>query len=476
MAGEKILLADDDSQLRETLQEFLAGQGYAVTAAADGYEAMAALKAQEFALALLDLMLPGYSGLELLSHLKARTPDTEVILFTGHAGLESAVQALRLGAYDYLVKADLRLADLQTLVARALERRHLALENRELVENISKAQQELVNRRARELTQVRQIAETLAGPLTWDQLVRGLVNLIWDSLPLELLGLQLQGPEAELPLSAFRRRPDVPDATYQTFQDLLQGQLAPDPATSPAGTPLPAMLWERLKVGNVTLAAGAGRHEPLTSEEAELFRIFILQGEAGIKNLVLFDQVKSMAIRDALTGLYNYGYFKEALHYEVEKSRRYKTPLSLLFLDIDDFKRVNDTLGHLKGDKIMRQVAAILKKGIRQADLLCRYGGDEFVMLLSQTPPDQAMVLAERLRQRIAQSSMNLQEQALKVTVSIGVAGLRPEMSTEDLVKEADDAHYRAKQAGKNRVAGPEPSPLPEKTANPARGPQPRLR
>ena len=476
MAGEKILLADDDQQLRETLQEFLAEQGYAVTAAADGRMAMAALQEQEFALALLDLMLPGYSGLDLLSHLKAHTPDTEVILFTGHAGLESAVQALRLGAYDYLLKADLRLAELQTLVARALERRHLALENRELVENISKAQEELVNRRARELTQVRQIAETLAGPLTWDQLVRGLVNLIWDSLPLELLGLQLQGPEVELPLSAFRRRADVPDARYETFQDLLQGQLAPDPATPPAGTPLPAMLWERLKVGKVILAAGAGRHEPLTPEEAELFRIFILQGEAGIKNLVLFDQVKSMAIRDALTGLYNYGYFKEALHYEVEKSRRYKMPLSLLFLDIDNFKLVNDTLGHLKGDKTMRQVAAILKQGIRQADLLCRYGGDEFVMLLSQTPPDQAMVLAERLRQRIAQSFMNRLEQRCKVTVSIGVAGLGPEMSTEDLIKEADEAHYRAKQAGKNRVVGPEPLPQAEKTANPARGPQPRPR
>jgi two-component system cell cycle response regulator len=459
MAGEKILLADDDRQLRETLREFLAGQKYEVTAASDGHEAMTALKEQEFALALLDLMLPGYSGLDLLSHLKTHTPDTEVILFTGHAGLESAVQALRLGAYDYLVKAHLRLTDLQVLVARALERRHLARENRELVENISKAQEELVKRRARELAQVRQIAETLAGPLTWDQLVRGLVNLIWDSLPLEVLGLQLQGPEGELPLSAYRRRPDVPDATYQTFQNLLLGQSAADPPTPPAGEPLPAMLWERLEVDNVTLAAGAGRHEPLTPEEAELFRIFILQGEAGIKNLVLFDQVKSMAIRDALTGLYNYGYFKEALHYEVEKSRRYKTPLSLLFLDIDDFKRVNDTLGHLKGDKILRQVAAILKKGIRQADLLCRYGGDEFVMLLSQTPPDQAILLAERLRQSIAQSSMNRAEQDLKITVSIGVAGLEPQMITESLIKEADEAHYRAKQGGKNRVAGPEPAP-----------------
>jgi diguanylate cyclase (GGDEF)-like protein len=122
------------------------------------------------------------------------------------------------------------------------------------------------------------------------------------------------------------------------------------------------------------------------------------------------------------------------------------------------------------------QVAAILKQGIRQADLLCRYGGDEFVMLLTQTPPDQAMVLAERLRQSIAQSFMNRLEQRLQVTVSIGVAGLGPEMSAEDLIKAADEAHYRAKQAGKNRVAGPEPSPLPEKNAGTPWVPQPRLR
>jgi diguanylate cyclase (GGDEF)-like protein len=281
------------------------------------------------------------------------------------------------------------------------------------------------------------------------------------------LGLKLQSPDGKTPLSAFRRRPDVLEATDQIFQELLEGQLAPAAAAPPAGTLLPAMLWERLEVGNVVLAAGAGRHQPFTPEETELFRIFMLQGEAGIKNLVLFDQVKSLAIRDALTGLYNYGYFKEALHYEVEKSRRYNMPLSLLFLDIDNFKLVNDTLGHLKGDKTMRQVAAILKQETRQADLLCRYGGDEFVMLLSQTPPDQAMVLAERLRQRIAQSSINRLEQRCKVTVSIGVAGLRPEMTTEDLIKEADEAHYRAKQAGKNRVVGPEPVSQSDKTTNP---------
>jgi diguanylate cyclase (GGDEF)-like protein len=474
MVGDQILLADDDFQLLSTLKEFLAGQGYEVTAVADGRQAMAAIQTQEFALALLDLMLPDYSGLDLLSHIKAHTPDTEVIIFTGHGGLQSAVRALHLGAYDYLLKSDLRLTELSTLMSRALERRRLARENRELVENISKARDELARKRTRELDQVRQIAETLAGPLTWDQLIRGLVNLIWDSLSLELLGLELRGKEKELPLDAYRRHPDVPDADYQTFQNLLKGQLADRSAIPPAGTPLSAMLWERAGVGNVTLVAGAGRQAPFTPEEAELFQIFILQGEAGIKNLVLFDRVMGLAIRDALTGLYNYGYFKEALYYEVQKSRRYDTPLSLLFLDIDNFKLINDTLGHLQGDHIMRQVGAILQKGVRQADLLCRYGGDEFVVLLSQTSSDQAMVLGERLRQLIAQSSLNPMDQGLKTTVSIGVSGLEPGMNPEDLIKAADKAHYRAKQAGKNRVLGTSPAQLTETPNNKPREPQPR--
>jgi diguanylate cyclase (GGDEF)-like protein len=98
-------------------------------------------------------------------------------------------------------------------------------------------------------------------------------------------------------------------------------------------------------------------------------------------------------------------------------------------------------------------------------------------MLLSQTPPDQAMMLAERLRQRINKSSLSRLEQGCKVTVSIGVAGLRPEMSTEDLIQEADAAHYRAKQAGKNRVAGPEPLPRAQKkAAPPSAPPRPPLR
>src|SRR4030042_166470 len=163
MTGEKILLADDELPLLGVLTEFLEGQGYLVRAVPDGNQALAALQAEEFTVALLDLKLPGLSGLELLEYLKARSPETEVILFTGHAGLESAVQALRLGAYDYLLKSDLLLADLQAVINRALERRRLAQTNRNLLEDLRHAQEELARRRASELTQIRRIGEPLAG-------------------------------------------------------------------------------------------------------------------------------------------------------------------------------------------------------------------------------------------------------------------------------------------------------------------------
>ena len=206
MQGEKILLVDDDFAILSTLSRFLKGQGYGVAAAASGREAMDALGKEEMSLAILDLMLPDASGLELLAHVREQFPDTMVILFTGLGALDSAIQALRLGAYDYLVKSELRLPELQSVVERALERRRLALANRELLENLKHAQEELAVTRARELTQIRRIGETLSRPLNAQELVGGLVDLIWESLPLSYLSIRFQG-QGEEEVAASSRYP-----------------------------------------------------------------------------------------------------------------------------------------------------------------------------------------------------------------------------------------------------------------------------
>jgi len=463
MPGEKILLADDEPQLLEVLTEFLQGQGYAVQGAADGLQALAALQKEEFTLALLDLKLPGRSGLELLSYIKAHYPETEVILFTGHAELESAVQALRLGAYDYLLKSDLLLADLQAVIDRALERRRLTETNRTLLENLRQAQEELAQRRSSELTQIRRIGETLAGPLTGQQITKGLLDLIWESLPLAVLGLELRGGGEDLPQEAYRRQPEVTDASLGAFKAWLKNQVQGWPPHwlgvgnqkgEDREAPLPSILKAWVQAGEVMGLVAAGREPPFTPEEKELFRIFTLQGNAAFKNLLLYEKVRSLAIRDGLTGLHNYRYFWEVLHREVELARRYQRPLSLLFLDIDDFKKVNDRLGHRVGDTVLKALGSFLLEAVRHADLVCRYGGEEFVVLLAETGLEQATASAERLRQGVSELTVELPEENLHFTVSIGVAELKVGTDGDDLVKGADAALYRAKQAGKNRVCG----------------------
>ena len=459
---EKILLADDEPKILALLSEFLGGLGYAVRAVADGREALKAVQEEEFHLALLDLGLPGFSGLELLSRIKGLAPRTEVILFTGQAGMDSALQALRLGAYDYLLKSEMRLDNLQAVVARALERRRLDLSNRELLANLRRAQQKLSRQRAQDLSRVRRLGEALTVPLTWEQLFHGLLNLIWESIPFKVLGLEFRGTRKALSLEAFHRRPGVKEATVDRVKAWLKERFRlaaeglPAPAEPPAERPLPEVLAAEARAGECLALVAGGRDIPFTQEEAELFRILILQGEAALKNLELFEEVKSLAIRDGLTGLFNYRHFWELLAHDVEQSRRYQTPLSLLFLDLDNFKVINDALGHSQGDVVLKTLADYLRTALRQADVVCRYGGEEFVALLPKTQLDRAMQLAERLRQKISQMTIPLPGQDVQFTVSIGVAGLTPEMDGEALVEAADAAMYRAKRAGKNQVCGPE--------------------
>ncbi|MBM4272984.1 MAG: diguanylate cyclase [Deltaproteobacteria bacterium] len=460
MPGEKILLVDDDPQFLGLVQEFLEEQGYAVVTAPDSRQALDAVGREGFHLALVDLRLPEVSGLDLLSHIKAKSPDTEVILCTGYADLDTVLQAMHRGAYDYLVKQNLRLPDLQAVVARGLEHRHLALRNRELLVEIEEARDELARRRAAELVQIRRIGESLSCPLSWEQIIEGLLNLIWESIPLAFLGLELRGEGENLPLQAYRCQPGVAEEAIQTFKSFLQeslgqGRVYPDAArAAQCQAVLPGVLWAMVKAGETLGLIGAARETPFTPEETELFRIFTLQGESALRNLVLYEQVRNLAIRDHLTGLFNYRYFWDVLPHEIRLSRRYGTPLSLLFMDIDDFKTINDTLGHPMGDMVLKTLAAYLEGAVRQADVVCRYGGEEFVTLLPQTPQNQALALAERLHQGISQLAVPLPQGEMHFTVSIGVAGLKPGMNSEGLVRAADKALYQAKETGKNRVCG----------------------
>jgi diguanylate cyclase (GGDEF)-like protein len=164
---------------------------------------------------------------------------------------------------------------------------------------------------------------------------------------------------------------------------------------------------------------------------------------------------KDLAIRDGLTGVYNHRYFHEVLSREIERARRYPAKLSLMMVDVDNFKRYNDINGHLAGDIVLKEVAEVLSKGIRQVDLVARYGGEEFAIILPNTDKHTAHTLAGRLRSRTSQLKVKGEDAfpGGKLTVSIGLATYPEDATTKDsLITRADKALYKAKAHGKNRV------------------------
>lgn len=170
------------------------------------------------------------------------------------------------------------------------------------------------------------------------------------------------------------------------------------------------------------------------------------------------EQIKFLTITDPLTGCYNRGYMIEKLSYEIKRARRYFHPFSIIFCDIDHFKRVNDTYGHRAGDLVLIEFSKCIFKEIRsQIDWITRYGGEEFLIALPETEIQGAKLVAERLRQKISQHRIEWEKQTIKLTASFGVTGFDPgipeeRISFDLLIQKADKNMYQSKHEGRNRV------------------------
>jgi diguanylate cyclase (GGDEF)-like protein len=172
---------------------------------------------------------------------------------------------------------------------------------------------------------------------------------------------------------------------------------------------------------------------------------------AAFQNAMYLDRVRQLAYRDGLTGIFNRRFFEMRILEELERARRYHLALTIMMIDLDGFKSLNDEFGHLLGDEALRQMAAIFSEQMRKADVVCRFGGDEFAILLPETSGQNAQRAAEKLRRTVA--GWSFPGVPRPMTVSVGIASF-PEhgASRDELIKTADDALYRAKQEGRNRV------------------------
>lgn len=189
-----------------------------------------------------------------------------------------------------------------------------------------------------------------------------------------------------------------------------------------------------------------------------LIRMKDLKDEIEEKNKqleIINKKLEELSVTDALTGIYNRRYFFERLNSEFSRSKRYNICISLLMLDLDHFKRVNDTYGHQKGDDVLRKTSEILKQNCRVHDIVARFGGEEFIMLLCQTDPEGAFIVAERTRKDIEEHQFALHGgTSFKTTISIGISSY-PDIkinNINDLIRIADASLYEAKKQGRNKV------------------------
>jgi len=194
--------------------------------------------------------------------------------------------------------------------------------------------------------------------------------------------------------------------------------------------------------------------EPFIKEDLDLLMRLVDLTAIAIERTSLYQKMTELAITDDLTKLFNTRYLNRTIEIEIQRSTRYNTSVSLIFMDVDFFKRINDRFGHLIGSKVLVEMGQLLIKSLRTIDIVARYGGDEFVIVLPQTPPKAAIQIAERMRKSVEQNTFLKREgYSLKLTASFGVASYPGSAkSKEDLIRLADDAMYRVKHQTRNAV------------------------
>jgi diguanylate cyclase (GGDEF)-like protein len=198
--------------------------------------------------------------------------------------------------------------------------------------------------------------------------------------------------------------------------------------------------------------------KPNVFDEDDLRLLALISGQAAsaIHKHLLYKEMETLAITDSLTSLFNRRYFQERLACEASRARRYVQDFSLVLIDIDGFKELNDTCGHSVGDAVLRELAALLKRCARESDLVARYGGDEFIMLLPCTTRDRALAAAERIRAIVEKCTFPRRK---RLTVSMGVASFPQDAEDgAETVSKADEALYAAKRLGKNRAVAFDPN------------------
>ncbi len=324
----------------------------------------------------------------------------------------------------------------------------------------------LEQQRARQLQAINAIAQQTTAVLDLEELLRTVCELIQGAFHVSHVSLFLRD-EQELVLRAHHGNltPRIPQggrfpATAEPWASILAGNhtVTESDLAATTSTKFFAESASRMRIPLVSFGQTLGVLA-LDSAQPDAFRDGDLQSleavadicATAIQNAHYVERVKQLAYLDGLTGIFNRRFFELRILEEIERARRYATGMAIIMADIDHFKRLNDEFGHVLGDEVLRQVSSLFHQQVRKIDVVCRYGGEEFAILLPQTSAPHSVNIAEKLRKMVA--SWQFPGVPRTVTISAGAAAFPDQGTTRDeLVKAADNALYAAKQAGRNRV------------------------
>ena len=482
----RVLVVDDSPVIRGVLQDVLVTAGYSVTTALDGVEALELMHTRNFDLLFLDIDMPNLSGLQVCRMLRNDPAYTDfpIIMLTARGHKKDEFWGLQTGANAYITKP----FEPQTLIATVKD----VAEKSKWSLSVSKTDEKKTEDDAGKGDVIFKAGEVQESELFKLTLMNKLYKIsnntdnLHDTLQQTI---QLYSSVVQFQIALFLILDDdlvrmfffvlepcdrdffqsVKRRMIEDFQRQSGRMLHIDNAEVILEDPNHHLLkgskekdivdcysvileTKGSRYGVFTTARSAGK--PFTPEEIVMVKTICDQSSIVVENICMHEKIKRFAVADGLTGLYNHRYFQEQLEKEFSRSRRYGLSMSLVLLDIDNFKEVNDEHGHQHGDMVLKELANILTRSVRDIDTVARYGGEEFVVILPETKKNNARVVAERIRAKVEEHGFGLPDDQRGITVSVGVTGYPDDdiKNRLDFISKADQAMYRAKRGGKNQV------------------------
>ncbi len=443
MKKPTILVVDDELFFRRMYSELLSGDGYDVETCATGDKALERVSAGGVDVLLTDMVMPGIGGLEVLRLARNMENPPEVILVTGHATLETAIKALKIGARDYLIKP-FNPEELRHIVRTCVEQRRLLDENALLKSQIRLFQK----------------GQNLSSLLETDRLLPQAVSILLQEIGRGrgfAFVLPEEGKIRVAGLDGLEHNQAL--ALAGSLRPCLQGlsglrlihssELSPNPdwPENVRSICLFPLTFAKETRGGLVLLNLAARNlpDPLPLENLQFLSE---QAALAFENALRYQDAQQLVYTDDLTGLFNYRYLQYVLDQEIRRAERYGLKFALVFIDIDHFKDVNDTHGHLAGSAALKEVGGLLHMAVREVDTVFRYGGDEFTALLVETDAKGAALVAERIRRAI-EEHVFLREMGLecRLTATVGCAIFPDDADDRSgIVDLADRAMYEGKK------------------------------